>query len=325
MDHDPDTRHRCPACGEDRLRPWRAATSSEPALSSRASYELLRCDACGTAALPPGAQSASLYEKGSYAEPADAWRPLALATRRLVTWDRRRMLGELRPASRVLEVGAGRGELLVELAAQGHRVAGLEPAGAGGAVARAEGIEVSSLPLERFEREPKSCDLIVFWHVLEHLDVPLAALERVRPWLTPGGRLVVAVPNLRSLQARIGGDRWFHQDVPRHRTQFTPAGLDRLLLRAGFVRIRRRHPLIDQNPLGMWITLLNRLTAGRDIPLRLVKRARWSGGRATAARDAAVVAVGGSLLLLPAVAMELAATVAGRGGTIVVECSSRPG
>ena len=45
----------------------------------------------------------------------------------------------------------------------------------------------------------------------------------------PAGTLVVAVPNLGSVQARIGGDRWFHQDVPRHRTHLTPAGASALL------------------------------------------------------------------------------------------------
>ena len=68
----------------------------------------------------------------------------------------------------------------------------------------------------------------MMWHVLEHLD------DRLGPSPTcaarcPGGRLIVAVPNLSSLQARIGGDRWFHQDIPRHRTHFTEGGLLMLL------------------------------------------------------------------------------------------------
>jgi hypothetical protein len=37
-------------------------------------------------------------------------------------------------------------------------------------------------------------------------------------WLKPGAGLLVGVPNLASLQARIGGQYWYHLDVPRHRT-----------------------------------------------------------------------------------------------------------
>lgn len=313
----------CPACGEPALVSWRRASSSEPAISRRPSYELLRCTVCGTATLEDAAngERAELYEGGSYSEPGARWRPVTGLARRMVTWDRRRMLGSLPPAARVLEVGAGRGELLADLAGRGHDAIGIEPGPAAGAVARSVGVEVSPEPLERFEQEPASCDRIVLWHVLEHLDRPLAALERVRPWLSAEGRLIVAVPDLDSLQARLGGDRWFHQDVPRHRTQFTGRGLERLLRRAGYEPHRRRRPLIDQNPLGMWLTLLNRMTAERDVPFRFLKGSVRYEHRRDAVRDAALTVVAGPLLLAAAVPIELAATAAGRGGTVVVEAA----
>jgi SAM-dependent methyltransferase len=312
----------CPACGERALVRWRSAHSSEPEISRRSSYELLRCAACGTATLQdPEGEPAELYERGTYSEPGARWRPLAGLARRMVTWDRRRMLGPLPPAARVLEVGAGRGELLADLSGRGHEAIGIEPGAAAGAVARSAGVEVSPMPLERFEREPASSDRIVLWHVLEHLERPLTALERMRPWLAPEGRLIVAVPDLDSLQARMGGDRWFHQDVPRHRTQFTGRGLERLLRRAGYEPRGRRRPLIDQNPLGMWLTLLNRLTTERDVPFRFLKGSLSYEHRGGAVRDATLTAVAGPLLLAAALPMELAATAAGRGGTVVLEAA----
>ena len=316
-------RTACPACGEPALASWRQAGSSEPELSRRHSYPLLRCAACGSAtlAVEETAEAAELYDEGAYSEPAARWGPLTRSGRRLITWDRRRMLGSLPSGVRVLEIGAGRGELLADLARRGYEVAGTEPAAASGNAALQTGAPVGDAPIEQLEREPASADLIILWHVLEHLGAPLAALERVRPWLAPGGWLIVAVPNLGSLQARIGGDRWFHQDVPRHRTQFTAAGLDRLLRRAGFERRRRRRPLIDQNPLGMWLTLLNRLTVQRDVPFRLVKGTLRHHSRGDAARDAAVTVVAGPLLLIPAVLTEFAATAAGKGGSLVVEAA----
>ena len=85
------------------------------------------------------------------------------------------------------------------------------------------------LTVEEATFPPGEADLVVLWHVLEHLDVPAATLDRIRGWLKPGGRLVVAVPNISSVQAQIGEDRWFHQDVPRHRVHFSPEGLGALL------------------------------------------------------------------------------------------------
>jgi len=42
-------------------------------------------------------------------------------------------------------------------------------------------------------------DNIVLGHVLEHVDDPIAILARVRDWLSPGGRVLAAVPNSQSV------------------------------------------------------------------------------------------------------------------------------
>lgn len=51
------------------------------------------------------------------------------------------------------------------------------------------------------EFEPaRRFDTIILGHVLEHVDDPVALLERVRDWINPaGGRLLAAVPNARSV------------------------------------------------------------------------------------------------------------------------------
>ncbi len=40
-------------------------------------------------------------------------------------------------------------------------------------------------------------------HTLEHLDDPVIALRRIREWLTPAGRLFVAVPNANALSRQL--------------------------------------------------------------------------------------------------------------------------
>ena len=180
-------------------------------------------------------------------------------------------------------------------------------------------MEVANVGVADAELEPAGEDAVVLWHALEHLDDPAAALGRIRSWLRPGGTLVVAVPNLGSVQARIGGDRWFHQDVPRHRTHMTPAGAAALLERTGYRPERVRHLLIEQNPLGMWQTLLNRLTRERDFAFRLLKRDLGPARDGAYRRDLALTAVFGPLLAPVAVAAEVAAGLARRGGSIVVE------
>ena len=133
---------------------------------------------------------------------------------------------------------------------------------------------------------------------------------------------MVAVPDLASLQARIGGDRWFHQDVPRHRTHFTSEGLKEQMRRCGFTPAATRQVMIDQAPLGMWLTLLNRITHDRDAPLRFLKRDLRYARRADAVRDAVVTVVIGIPLIPIAALMELGAALGGRGGAVVVRADA---
>jgi SAM-dependent methyltransferase len=217
----------------------------------------------------------------------------------------------------VLEIGAGDGRLLAALARRDHRVAGIEPSAPFAAAARARGLDVETVRVEDAVRPAGACGAIVLWHVLEHVDDPAATLRRAHGWLQPGGRLVVAVPNLASWQARIGGDRWFHQDVPRHQTHFTPQGLAALLERCGFRVARVRQLVLEHNALGMWQTLLNRVTGERDVAFRLLKGTtpRELGG----ARDVLATVTLGALLVPVAIAAETLAGLAGRGGTMVVQ------
>ncbi len=115
-------------------------------------------------------------------------------------------------------------------------MAGLEPGQKAASLARRRlGQEaVQSLPLEEADFAPGSFDLITLWDVLEHLHDPPAALERIRPWLRPGGVLAIGVPNLTSWDARLFGHFWIGWDAPRHLHLFPDATLRRILLRAGF-------------------------------------------------------------------------------------------
>jgi SAM-dependent methyltransferase len=260
-----------------------------------------------------------MYEGGTYTPARGLARRLLAPLRGLAERDRMRFLSHLRPGARVLEVGAGDGKLVAAMREAGLDARGIDPSPAACEAARRIGVEVRNLGVDDAELPASSEDAVVIWHALEHFDQPAAALERARGWLRAGGTIVVAVPNLDSVQALIGGDRWFHQDVPRHRTHLTPAGATALLERSGYRVVRIRHLLVEQNPLGMWQTLLNRLTGERDFAFRLLKRDLGPAGAGARLRDLLVTAIAGPLLVPVAILSELLAGIARRGGSIVVE------
>ena len=59
-------------------------------------------------------------------------------------------------------------------------------------------------------------NVIVLWHVIEHLVSPWEILEVISDKLLPNGILVLAAPNPSALQFRIFKQFWVHVDAPRH-------------------------------------------------------------------------------------------------------------
>ena len=294
----------CPACGGP-LEPWRQVAAGEP--SDPRSYSLSRCSRCGTAITegdPPGAQ---LYETGIYAPGEPRGAKAIRAAQRAVGGQPVRILRRagVQPGARVLDVGAGRGRLVAALGEAGLDARGIEPSARSAAQAVAP---VEQKTIE--EHEDAGLDAVVLWHVLEHLDDPAAALRRIAGWLRPGGVLLVGVPNAASLQASIGGAGWLHFDAPRHRTHFTPMGLDFALRGAGYVPGDVHHLVWEHNLHGMWMALLTRMGMRPGFPFHLLKRN--IGARP---KDLALLALG--VPLAPAaIALELAAAAAWRGGTV---------
>jgi hypothetical protein len=143
---------------------------------------------------------------------------------------------------------------------------------------------------------------------------PSAASSLACAWRRTRGR----GPQPGELRARIGHDRWFQQDIPRHRILFTKLGLVALVERCGFDPRWTTTRLIDQNLLGMWQTLLNLVTRERDVLFRALKR------QPVAARDLALTLAAAPVMAPIAVGLELVAGVLGRGGSVVVRATARP-
>jgi SAM-dependent methyltransferase len=300
----------CPACG-GRLVAWKSVRASEPALYAER-VELRRCGRCGTA-VTVGESNAELYEAGAYRPGTprlySAARPL------LDFFDHRRLalVRELSDApARLLDAGAGRGRFVAAARAAGYDATGIEPSQRGSDAAAALGAPVERATIAEAAVRTGSADVVTLWHVLEHLDDPGGALDRIATWIRRGGGVLVAVPNLASLQASIGGDRWYHLDVPRHRVHFTPAGLDALLRARGFAPVRTAHVLAEQNPFGMWQSLVSRVTRHPSYLYNLLKR-----NAPLLSLDLPVTALG-LALAPPAVVAELVAGALARGGTIAV-------
>jgi len=226
---------------------------------------VLVCTQCGLGRLHPmlsADEIAALYPDDYYGEPGTKFQPLIESLVRFIGERHITFLSRgLAPGARILDVGCGRGVILGALANRGFDVHGVEISAeaARGADPRAE-IRIAT-HLSDADYEAASFDQVIVWHVLEHLADPRETLEAAHRILKPGGRLIVAVPNFSSLQARWTGDAWFHLDLPRHIYHFPLEALRTLLAETGYTVGSTYHFSLRQNPFGWIQSVMNRFSS----------------------------------------------------------------
>ena len=135
----------------------------------------------------------------------------------------------LKAGQKVLDFGAGGGEVLFALRAMGCDASGFEPnEGYANFAAEELGLPVKHSFYQDADIAENSLDSVTSFHVYEHLDNPSDAAEHVFRWLKPGGHFIVEVPNV---EARC---QWpLHRFHRAHLFNFNPATLESLGRKVG--------------------------------------------------------------------------------------------
>ena len=144
----------------------------------------------------------------------------------------------------LLDIGAGRGELLHAGVEGGWKVVGIEPSTTFAEHVRKSGIEVRQEPVEQCRFPSSYFDVVVLAAVLEHLYNPDETIHEISRILRPGGALYLDVPNEEGLYFRLGnfyqrlrGRDWVVNLAPTfspfHLFGFGPKSLRALLLKHG--------------------------------------------------------------------------------------------
>jgi SAM-dependent methyltransferase len=155
-----------------------------------------------------------------------------------------------------------------------------------------------------------SFDVVTAWHVVEHLQDPHALVREVQRILRPGGLFVVEVPNFASWQARLGQDRWFHLDVPRHLLHYTPHALLQLLNHYGLRVVTSHSFSLESGPIGMLLSILNRIGLPPNYLWQWLKRSNSCGNYGFSLAilySIAVIAISGPALFLETLASSMRA------------------
>jgi 2-polyprenyl-3-methyl-5-hydroxy-6-metoxy-1,4-benzoquinol methylase len=286
-------------------------------------FPFFRCVSCGCVfqhPLPEDAALAGFYPKEYWWDRESAsekgwvrlFRGLEKAYREFVVADHVRFLESCArkfPAAgkKLLDIGCGSGTFLHVARSHGFIPHGMDISSqAVEIVKRQYGYAVRQGKIGDEIWENHRFDFITMFHVLEHLTDPRLGLACAAELLQPDGILIIQVPNVSSMQARLFGNLWYGLDVPRHVINYTPKALGILLRETGFeFRFISRFSLRD-NPASIASSLAPWLD-----PIGLRLRRSRSHPIFAGAMEVAYFAL--FLLALPAAFLESAC---GRGGTI---------
>jgi SAM-dependent methyltransferase len=217
----------CPVC--DRL------IHCDKVHAQKNGWTYFRCTGCGLIVLHPFPDEAALrafYNEDYRVDFKNYLKNVRRASPIVLADLRKQFPGR----GRLLEIGCSYGGFLAEAKRDGWQVTGIELSEDAACCAREQhGLRVLSGDLRSSLGELGDLyDVVVLFHVIEHVPDPIQFLRDCRKILRPGGALVLKTPNASSLVARLCGSFWQWVSPPAHLFLYCPRTLEFLLKKTGY-------------------------------------------------------------------------------------------
>lgn len=223
---------QCPVCGNSSFSPFLRCTDFFVSLEH---FQIKECNSCGfkiTENIETEETIGPYYQSEEYISHSNTSKGLVNNIYHKV---RNYMLGQKRKVvekacgmqkGAVLDVGTGTGYFLNEMNQNGWQVTGTEKSEDARAYTKKE-FKLDILETEKlFQLKENSFDAITLWHVLEHIHKIDENMQTFVRLLKSTGKLIIAVPNHNSYDAKHYKEFWAAYDVPRHIWHFSPKQME---------------------------------------------------------------------------------------------------
>lgn len=254
--------------------PFCASSSSSPAFE-KDGFAYRSCAWCGSLYVSPRPTAAALMEHAASAEAARFWsthlyRQTAEARREKIFRPRAQLVAELvrdgvlQQAEVAVDIGAGYGLFLLELAALGlfSRLLGIEPDARLAEICRGHGLAVVEKWIEDVGPNEVAADLATSFEVLEHVFAPAEFVAACARTLRPGGVLLLTTLTIGGFDLQVLGSDSRAISPPEHINFPSLGGIERLLARAGL-------QIVDLSTPGQLdVDIVRNVAASKpDVPL----------------------------------------------------------
>lgn len=229
---------RCPLCEQSDL--CEVFVTKDRHYGITGTFHVVRCQVCSLMFLSPmllDDELSALYPEDYYAyQPSARNHQWKQTLKKLLGVYKRTRDPHFYSPGRVLDLGCGTGWYLEEMRARGWDAYGVE------INAKAAEIGRTNFQLNiihgtlRDARFPSGFfDYIRSNHSFEHISCPGETLDEIHRILSPTGKLLIGVPNVAGLNAKLFRQYWWYLGAPVHPYTYSSGTLTRLLTKHGFV------------------------------------------------------------------------------------------
>lgn len=239
----------CPVCNKQNLSKVHTCKDHS---TSKEDFTIVCCDECTFTFTNPSPEDENLdayYVSDKYISHTNTtksfFEKLYQLVRKYTLGQKLNLIMQFSNKKNHLDIGCGTGEFLNACKLNGFKVTGIEPS----KIARNQAIKNYSLDvlentnLKQFEG---ACfETISMWHVLEHIPNLNDTIEQLERILVANGSVIVAVPNLKSWDAKYYKQYWAAWDVPIHLWHFSKESIEPLFKKWNFKLVKTKPMLFD--------------------------------------------------------------------------------
>jgi 2-polyprenyl-3-methyl-5-hydroxy-6-metoxy-1,4-benzoquinol methylase len=246
-------------------------------------FKVVKCEKCSTFNLYPRPTEAQLdraYNADYYGNGDKKFNPLIEGLLLHSKKRRARWFANKIGSGRVLDIGCADGSALSQFKHYGNfQLEGSEiEATSAERAAKNNDIKLHIGKLKELTLENEAYSVVLLNHVYEHLDDPKYTLERCAELMVQNGILMIAIPNIESIQAKWFKGNWFHLDPPRHLHLIGRDSLVKILKEKGFELVNEYHDHFEYNPFGFQQSMLNLFVGQRDSLYEFLKGNKEGSG-----------------------------------------------